>query len=73
MLYTDTLAVDCSAPPPLENGLMEVTTTTFQSMVLYKCRDGYNLEGEASRTCKADRTWSGIQPVCRGKHLAHTR
>lgn len=70
MFYPDALAVDCGAPPPLENGqILDLTNTSFQSMVLYKCIDGYNLEGEASRTCTADRTWSGIQPVCRGKYM----
>jgi hypothetical protein len=65
------LAIDCGPPPPLENGQIDVLdqTTAFQSVVQYKCIDGYILEGEASRTCKADRSWSGIQPVCRGKHI----
>ena len=33
----------------------------------FNCRDGYKVvNGSLLRTCKADRSWSGAQLVCKG-------
>ena len=30
----------------------------------FTCDDGYDLDGSANRTCKNDKSWSGIAPTC---------
>ncbi|XP_070454474.1 CUB and sushi domain-containing protein 1 isoform X2 [Equus przewalskii] len=34
------------------------------SMVFFKCRKGYHIQGSTTRTCLANLTWSGIQTEC---------
>ena len=41
-----------------------MTETTFQTMARYGCNEGFTLSGSQSRTCQADGTWSGTDPVC---------
>ena len=41
-----------------------MTMTTFESMAQYGCDEGFTLSGSQSRTCQADGTWSGADPVC---------
>ena len=37
---------------------------TFESIAEYGCNEGFTLSGNQSRTCQADGTWSGVDPVC---------
>ena len=55
---------DCGDPPPVENGDFNTTGTIFQSVAEYGCNEGLILSGSQSRTCQADGTWSGADPVC---------
>ena len=32
----------------------------------YSCNNGYTLNGEAIRTCQANRTWSEVPAICLG-------
>ena len=41
-----------------------MTETTFESTAEYGCNEGFTLSGSQSRTCQADGTWSGTDPVC---------
>ena len=50
-----------------ENGAVSWTDTTFQSEANYSCNNGYNLVGEANRTCQASGTWSTNASTCIGK------
>ena len=34
---------------------------------VYICQNGFNIVGEAIRTCLADGTWSGEAPTCGSK------
>ncbi|KAB0373534.1 hypothetical protein FD755_015193 [Muntiacus reevesi] len=34
------------------------------SMVFFRCRKGYHVQGSTTRTCLANLTWSGIQTEC---------
>ena len=56
--------VDCGVPPFIGNGDFNVTETTFESVAEYGCNEGFTLSGSQSRTCQADGTWSGADPVC---------
>ena len=55
---------DCGDPPPVGNGDFNTTGTIFQSVAEYACNEGFTLSGSQSRTCQADGTWSGADPVC---------
>jgi cysteine-rich repeat protein len=55
---------DCGSLTDVTNGSVSFTTTTFESTASYACETGYNLVGDASRTCGTDGTWSGAAPAC---------
>ena len=50
-----------SAP---ENGDVSVGEITLGSVATYTCNDGYVFNGDSTRTCQADGTWSGDKPIC---------
>ena len=56
--------IDCGSPPPVDNGDFNVSMTTFESIAEYNCNEGFTLSDSQSRTCQADGTWSGADPVC---------
>ncbi|XP_066279080.1 E-selectin-like [Branchiostoma lanceolatum] len=39
----------------------------YGDTVTFGCSSGYSLQGGATRTCQADKTWSGTQPTCTRK------
>ena len=56
--------MDCFDPGVPNNGLKQLSSTTFGSTVRYSCRQGYRLEGQAQRTCQASGRWSGTLAQC---------
>ena len=60
MLLPVTVAdVDCGNPPELQNGEVLMNTTTENSVVTYKCINGYRFhENITSRTCLASGNWT---------------
>ena len=56
--------LSCQDPPPIENGFFSGSQFDFESEVIYSCDAGYELGGEATRTCEASLTWSGQLPTC---------
>ena len=58
------IVIDCGEPPSVDDGGFNATATTFESMAQYNCNEGFTLSGSQSRTCQADGTWSGTEPVC---------
>ena len=63
-LFFLNIVIDCGEPLSVDDGSFNVTETTFQSMARYGCNEGFTLSGSQSRTCQADGTWSGTDPVC---------
>lgn len=57
--------IDCGDLPDPQFGTVRLMATIFQSVAMYKCSDGYELEGEATRTCQSNAEWSGSAPTCR--------
>ena len=39
-------------------------STEFNSEATYTCDTGFDLLGNNTRTCQADRRWSGEEPLC---------
>ena len=40
--------------------------TETASVAIYKCDNGYHLEGRNQRVCKVTGEWSDSEPQCRG-------
>uniref|UniRef100_A0A8C3QYS8 Sushi, von Willebrand factor type A, EGF and pentraxin domain-containing protein 1 n=1 Tax=Cyanoderma ruficeps TaxID=181631 RepID=A0A8C3QYS8_9PASS len=59
------IPVSCSPPPVLENGQVTGEDYTFQRHTEYSCNEGFLLDGDRSRVCLANGSWSGITPVCK--------
>ena len=63
-------AVSCGpAPDAPANGQKINSGTTFGSTVNYTCNQGYTLQGNNTRTCMANKLWSGRAPTCNRKLL----
>ena len=62
-------AVNCGILNNPSNGQVRFDTTTFQSQATYNCSAGYILNGNMTRTCEAERQWSGDEPSCERKNM----
>lgn len=64
---------DCGPLTQPVNGMVTTTdgATTYNSMATYTCVTGYNLNGNAMRTCVAGGVWSGSDPTCISKRVIH--
>ncbi|CAL1545259.1 unnamed protein product [Lymnaea stagnalis] len=56
--------VICPTPSQIENGFIEGDNFTFGDSIVYKCYLGYQLEGDSTRVCQANRSWSHSEPQC---------
>ena len=50
----------CHDPPNINNGRID----RYLNVAQYTCAIGYHLEGNESRKCQDDFTWSGRKPTC---------
>lgn len=50
-----------SISPPL---MLDQPNRNYNTMATFSCQTGYNLVGDAQRTCQADGTYSGATPNC---------
>ena len=62
--------VNCGALEVPTQSLVTVADTVFGSVATYTCDTGYNLNGDDTRTCQADGTWSGVEPTCESKWIS---
>lgn len=53
----------CEDPTP-ENGLVNTSSTSYETAVYVTCEKGYKLIGEESIVCQSNGTWSN-QPACK--------
>ena len=58
------IVIECGALTDPENGNVSVSSLVFESIATYACHTDYNLTGDATRTCLADKMWSGAEPTC---------
>ena len=63
------LAGDCDDPGTPTNGQRSLSSTTYNSVVIYTCDVGYTLQGSNRRTCQSNGQWSGSVPQCIGKSV----
>ena len=56
--------VTCPLPPDLANGEYMMEGFSYGDKIKYDCFSGYEVIGEPYHVCQANKTWSGIIPVC---------
>ncbi|XP_064386119.1 sushi, von Willebrand factor type A, EGF and pentraxin domain-containing protein 1-like isoform X4 [Halichondria panicea] len=59
-----TCTVSCGSLDDPINGRVTTTGTTLSSIATYTCDTGYTLTGDMTRTCQANRDWTGLEPSC---------
>ena len=63
-LWVILAVLSCDEPENLTNGDRIGHDFTFMKSVHYLCHQGYRLSGSRTRTCTANRTWTGSSPAC---------
>ena len=63
--------VECSPLSSPVNGAVQMDGPMYSSMASYSCDQGFGLQGDATRMCQADGTWSGATPQCRSELIYH--
>ena len=58
--------VNCDVLMDPPGGRVVLTGRTIGSEATYNCSEGFNLEGNVTRTCQPDGMWSGNEPTCEG-------
>ena len=61
-------AVDCGTLGNPANGVVSVSTTTYNSVATYSCNTGHTLTGDDMRTCLDTGSWSDSEPTCIGEY-----
>ncbi|XP_065298661.2 membrane cofactor protein-like isoform X7 [Dermacentor albipictus] len=58
--------VVCPQPTPIANGQVSPSKPIFREndAIQYTCDQPYLLNGDATRRCQNDATWSGDEPIC---------
>lgn len=58
--------IDCGYPEYLEHGFVTHSDTLYGSEASYWCKRGYQVaNGDSSRRCNRDGSWSGTKPTCK--------
>ena len=76
LFITYTIAVAFVSPPVVtcptltnRNGAVNVPSNNFGSTATYTCNTGYTINGDTTRMCQADGTWSGSEPTCQRESI----
>ena len=67
LLWLYCLVMECEDPSSdIENGYIIRSSSTFGSMLAYRCHQNYVLEGDLTRYCTGSHPlyWNGTQPTC---------
>ena len=60
---------DCGHPGDIDHGTVDVSGgTMIGDTATYQCDQHFQLNGEDTRTCQDDGTWSGTAPTCQGEY-----
>ena len=66
--FTFLLIACCPELDDPNNGKVNWTGLSPGDIATYMCDDDFKLNGEATRTCQDDGTWSGMAPTCERKY-----
>ena len=55
------LVHQCTVPDSPHNGKAHFTAVAYKSVVTYKCKYGFMIVGDGTRTCGEDKHWSGTR------------
>ena len=68
MIILNFAAVDCGTLPDPRNGWAHISPNTLLgAVVIYRCKLGFQLNGQERRYCEANGQWSGVAPTCNRK------
>lgn len=71
--YGDVLTIgadsECNDLPNPDNGIVSYDSRLEGSIAQYSCNVGFVLEGQSTRLCQGNGTWSGEEPTCEGEYL----
>jgi hypothetical protein len=63
-------AVSCGSLPSIKNGKKFGSgNITLRFTVRFECDHCFHLEGSSTRTCQADKTWSGTNTTCSREYI----
>ena len=48
----------------LTPGVVMIVDTGLNAEATYSCDEGYNLDGDQTRTCQGSGEWTGAAPTC---------
>ena len=60
--------VDCGTLDDPTNGIVSVSTTTYNSVANYSCNIGHTVTGDDMLTCLETGSWSSSVPTCIGEY-----
>ncbi|XP_055973137.1 sushi, von Willebrand factor type A, EGF and pentraxin domain-containing protein 1 [Sorex fumeus] len=58
------IPVSCEKPESPEHGSVVGSKYSFESVISYQCKPGYELEGNRERICQGNGKWSGEVATC---------
>lgn len=58
------LVIRCGYIGTISNGKVFLDKTSYGGIATFKCDDGYEMIGEAQKTCGLNGKWSGVNPEC---------
>ncbi len=63
----------CPELPTLANGTISYSPNNVMirrdgAIATHSCDSGYTLSGDQTRTCQANRDWSGLEPACNSEY-----
>ena len=54
----------CDTIDTVENGTVDGSIYTYDSVLTFTCNDGYQLAGNSFIVCTSQGTWSNPTPLC---------
>ncbi|XP_060077759.1 sushi, von Willebrand factor type A, EGF and pentraxin domain-containing protein 1-like, partial [Ylistrum balloti] len=58
------IPVDCGVPDSVLNSIVKADSYTYRSIITYQCKGGFEIIGNAQRSCLQNGSWSEGIPIC---------
>ena len=65
VIFTCIVPICESLTAPVNGSVTQPGQALYMSTADYSCDTGYVIEGQSTRMCQVDGTWSGSAPTCR--------